>query len=114
MRLFRFVGQLSLVIIATLVGNFVGSQIRSRLTGIPDQWLIYLYTDEHGATYKNIPVATKFYPALLMVMIGKPRWIYTFLGGVITGGCIGNDYERLLIEWIIGRIHEIEDLYKRW
>ncbi len=45
---------------------------------------------------RNVPVVTKFYPALVIGLLGKPRWLNAFLGGIVTGGLIDERYERLL------------------
>jgi hypothetical protein len=82
--------------IAALAGNWAGGQIRSSLTGKPVQSIRFQHMLADGRTVGNIPVVTKFYPALLVGLLGKPRWLYAFLGGCAMGGFVSDRYERLL------------------
>jgi hypothetical protein len=84
------------VMVAALAGNWVGGQIRSGLMGQPVQSVRFQYTLADGRTVRNIPVVTKFYPALFGALLGKPRWLYAFLGGCAMGGLVSDRYERLL------------------
>ena len=84
------------VIGAALAGNWLGGEIRSLLTGESVQSIRFQHITPGGREISNIPVITKFYPALLFGLLGNPRWAYTLLGGMVTGWLIDDDYERLL------------------
>lgn len=86
------------LIIAVLAGNWLGGAIRSNLTGEPVQSLRFQYTTPEGRTISNIPVVTKFYPALLVGLLQKPHRLRAFLGGVATAALIDDRLERLLWE----------------
>ena len=86
------------LIIAVLAGNWLGGALRSRLTGEPVQSLRFHYTTSEGKTISNIPVVTKFYPALLIGVLRKPHCLRAFLGGVATGALVDDRVERLLWE----------------
>jgi hypothetical protein len=84
------------LIIAVLAGNWLGGAIRSSLTGEPVQSLRFRYTTPEGKTISNIPVVTKFYPALLIGLLRKPHRLRAFLAGVATGAFVDDRLERLL------------------
>lgn len=88
------------VALAVLAGNWTGSQLRAILTGRPAHAIQSSYQTARGATIRNIPVITKFYPALLFVVIGKPRWLFAFIGGFLTGSLVDNKYEDIILERI--------------
>ncbi|MFO8036693.1 MAG: hypothetical protein R6U57_08745 [Anaerolineales bacterium] len=86
------------VITAALAGNWLGGQIRTLWTGQEVQSIRFHYTNQEGKNVSNIPVATKFYPAAIGAGIGKPRWFFAFLAGVLAGALIDDTYERLFLE----------------
>lgn len=86
---------------ATLLGNWIGGQMRSTLTGEPVQTLQFKYQSHNGRTVTNTPVATKLYPGMLFALIGKPRWGYAFLGGLLTGALVPDRFERYWLERVI-------------
>jgi hypothetical protein len=86
---------------ATLLGNWVGGQIRSALTGEPVQTLQFKYQTKQGRSITNTPVATKLYPGVLFALIGKPRWAYALLGGLLTGAFVPDRFEQYWLERII-------------
>lgn len=75
--------------------------MRYLLTGQSVHSIRSCYTNEQGVTISNVPVATKFYPAVIASWLGKPRWLYAFLGGILAGGLVDDHYKRLLVEWIV-------------
>ena len=96
MIVIRLLFELCSAIAAALAGNWVGGQLRSRVTGQSVQSIRFNYVNAQGQTISNVPVITKFYPAVLTACLGKPRWLYAFLGGVVTGGLIDDRYELFL------------------
>jgi hypothetical protein len=86
------------LIVAVLAGNWLGGAIRSSLTGEPVQSIRFQYTTTEGRTISNMPVVTKFYPALLIGLLRKPHRLRAFLGGVATGALVDDRVERLLWE----------------
>jgi hypothetical protein len=98
---FRNIIKLLITRAAAITGNWVGGQIRHSLTGESVQTINFTFVTENGRKMSNFPVATKFYPALLFSLIGKPRWLFAFLGGVLTGGLVDDRYESLWLEWFI-------------
>lgn len=99
MTALRMLAQLVFVPLAALAGNWLGGTLRTLLTGKPVQSVRFRYTTTGGqTTITNTPVVTKFYPALVASLLGKPRWLYAFLGGIVTGGLLGDRLEALLWE----------------
>jgi hypothetical protein len=56
------------------------------------------FISEKGRKMGNFPVGTKLYPALLFSIIGKPRWLFAFIGRILLGGLVNDRYERLWLE----------------
>ena len=97
------------VMLAALAGNWVGGQIRSGLTGQPVQSICFQYTTADGRTVRNIPVVTKFYPALFIGLLGKPRWLCAFIAGCAMGGWVGDRYEHLLWQFLFEQVLPLRD-----
>ena len=98
MVVLRFLLKVFYVIVAALAGNWVGGQVRIHLTGQEVQSIRFQYTNKQGKMISNIPVVTKFYPAVITAGIGRPHWRYAFLGGAVAGMLIDDRYERYLWE----------------
>lgn len=98
MFLLRMLVEAVLSIAAALAGNWLGGELRSRLTGKPVQSLRFHYTTPEGRMISNMPVLTKFYPALLVGLLRKPHWLRAFLAGVATGALVDDRLERLMWE----------------
>ena len=87
--------------LATLIGNWIGGQLRYYLTGENLQTIRFEYTTNKGRRLTNSPVATKFYPGLLFSLVGKPRWLFALIGGVLAGGLIPDWFEHYWLERVI-------------
>ena len=92
------------VVAAVLAGNWVGGRMCYLLTGQNTQSIRSSYTNEQGVTISSVPVATKFWPAVVASWLGKPRWLYAFLGGVLAGALVDDRYEHLLLERILAHV----------
>ena len=101
MRIIRFVFGLLATIAAAFTGNWIGGQLRFILTGQTTQTIHFVHTTDKGQKLDNYPVATKFYPALLCAFLGKPRWLFVFLGGTLTGLLVDDKYEAIWLERVI-------------
>ena len=86
------------LIVAVLAGNWLGGAIRSSLTGESVQSIQFRHTLADGRKISNIPVVTKFYPALFIGVLRNPHALRAFLGGVATGALVDDRLERLLWE----------------
>ncbi len=87
--------------LAVLAGNWLGGIIRFILTGDEVQTIQLKYTTPKGHQMTNSPVSTKFYPGLLFAFLGKPRWLFAFLGGILAGGLVPDYLEHLWLEMVI-------------
>lgn len=87
-----------LLVVAVLAGNWLGGAIRSNLTGEQVQSLQFRHTLADGRKISNIPVVTKFYPALLIGVLHTPHALRAFLAGVATGALVDERVERLVWE----------------
>lgn len=86
---------------AVLAGNWVGGQLRYLLTGEKVQTVSFVHTTPAYGKSRNIPVATKFFPALMIALLGKPHTLAAFLGGVWTGGLVPDAWEAAWLERVL-------------
>ena len=84
--------------VSALLGNWVGGQIRYLVTGEKVQSVSFVHYSPVYGKVRNIPVATKFFPALLIALAGKPHTLLAFLGGVWTGGLVPDEWESAWME----------------
>jgi len=103
MRLIKPVRKVIGVVCVAAAGTWVGAQLRSSLTGGEVQSLSIRHTTARGQTITNTPVVTQFYPALLAAGLGKPRWLYAFLGGIAVTALLGDRWEHQLWERLADR-----------
>ena len=101
MAVLRWIFGLLTTLVAALVGNWIGGQLRFLLTGQPTQTIHFEYTTSSGLEMDNYPVNTKFLPALLFAMLAKPRWLFALLGGTLTGLLVDDKYEEIWLERVI-------------
>lgn len=101
MKIFRNLFGFLVVPVAALVGNWVGGQIRLRLTGESIAAIHFVHTTANGLHMDNYPVNTKFFPALLFALIGRPRALFAFLGGILASLWIDDKYEAIFLERVI-------------
>lgn len=87
---------------SALLGNWIGGQLHYLVTGEKVQTLSFVHTTPSHVKIRNFPVATKFFPALLVAMFGKPRALLAFLGGVWTGGLVPDGWEAVWLERVLG------------
>jgi hypothetical protein len=100
-KILRFVWNVFGVSGVTLLGNWIGGQVRSNFTGKQVQTIQFKYKTKKGRSMTNAPVATKFYPGLFFSLIGKPRWLFAFIGGLVAGGFVPDHFEHYFLERVI-------------
>jgi hypothetical protein len=86
------------IVSAVLAGNWLGGKLRSSLTGERVQSIQFQHTLADGRKISNIPVVTKFYPALFIGLLRKPHPLRAFLAGVATGALVDDRAELWLWE----------------
>ncbi|MEJ2759625.1 MAG: hypothetical protein P8046_14185 [Anaerolineales bacterium] len=86
---------------AALLGNWVGGQLRYLLTGEKVQAVSFVHTTPAYGKVRNIPVATKFFPALLFALAGKPHALLAFLGGIWAGALVPDAWEAAWLERVL-------------
>lgn len=101
MKIFRFLFGFLSVPAAVLAGNWIGGLIRFKLTGETTATIHYMHTTADGLHMDNYPVSTKFFPALLFALLGRPRWLFAFLGGILASLWIDDKYEAIFLEQVI-------------
>ncbi len=101
MRFLRFLGTFFSVLVGALVGNWVGERMREMFTGESGHALTVVRTDDKGemTVAANI-VVTNYVPGLLAACIGKPRWLWAFIGGALASGFLGERYEKYVSDWL--------------
>lgn len=110
--MFKFLSNLVSISAAALAGNWIGAQVHYIFTGQPTYAIQSEYTASSGLKLRNMPVITKFYPALLLTVFGKPRWFFGFLGGLLTGILVDDQLEDMILERISQRISQLSQQQK--
>jgi hypothetical protein len=101
MRFFRFLGTFFSVLVAALAGNWVGERLRELFTGQSGHAVAVVRTDDKGETTVGADiVVTNYLPGLLAAFVGKPRWLWAFMGGALASGLIGDRYETYVSDWL--------------
>lgn len=101
MKILRFLFGFLTVPVAALAGNWLGGQIRYIRSGERTATIHYVHTTANGMRMDNYPVNTKFIPALLFAFLGRPRWLFAFLGGILASLWIDDQYEAIFLERVI-------------
>jgi len=97
MIVLRFFGTVALVILAAIAGNWLGGQIRMVVSEEPVEPEVLVKRDEEGHLSVNVrTIEASILPAILAAFIGKPRWLFAFLGGLIYSGLFDKDSQKLL------------------
>lgn len=104
----RFIYRVISFSAAALIGNWLGGELRYLATGERVQTVQFKHTTSNGRTYRNIPVATKFYPALLFSGAGRPRVLFVFLGGVLAGALVPDWLEAAWLERMVKTLEAVE------
>ena len=100
MRILRFVLNTVGVLIAALVGNWVGGRWRAMDTGEAEHEIALVQKSEDGVvTFVVNPVMTNFLPAVLIGFVSKPAgWVMASVSGVMAARFLGDQYEGRLKE----------------
>ncbi len=89
---------------AVFAGLWIGGTARQMLTGQPTSIWQHRHVTERGTTMTNFPVITKFWPAFLLSLLGRPRWLAGLLGGILAGALVDDSYEDAVLEIIARRL----------
>ncbi len=102
MRLFNWIPKLGLLLIASLMGNWVGDRLRLQITGEPGHQMSLLHTNPEGEITLAInPLLSNLLPGMLMGFLGgKPHWLWAFIGGAIASIYLGDQYEQEFVDQI--------------
>ncbi|MDX1662766.1 MAG: hypothetical protein R3272_03165 [Candidatus Promineifilaceae bacterium] len=93
--LLRLLLSLVAVPLSALAGNLVGDRLRARFLNEPvHQWRLVHETREGQKVIGLNPRPTTFVPALLAALVGRPGWLFAFLGGLAASFLFGNTLER--------------------
>jgi hypothetical protein len=101
MKIFRLIFGFLSVPAAALTGNWIGGLLLFKHTGETTATIHYVHTTADGIHMDNYPVNTKFFPALLFTLLGRPRWLFAFLGGILASLWIDDKYEAIFLERVI-------------
>ncbi len=97
MIVIRFLGTVISVLAAALVGNWIGYQLRAMFTAEPISPYRLIGLNEEGKTTVDVEsIRSDLLPALMAAFIGKPRWLFAFLGGIIYSGLFDDDSKEML------------------
>ncbi len=93
-RILRGIAIIITTSMAAFAGNYLGGVLRYLLTGSRVQSVQFKYETQSGKKIINTPVITKFYPALFFGLLGKPVWLFVFIGGIYTGALMPERFEK--------------------
>lgn len=103
MFIFRFIFKTITALLAALAGNWAGDRLRDQVTGQNGHQLRLVHTTEWGESIVSLnPLLSNLMPALIMGSMGRPRWLYTFVGGVLASAFLGDRYEEQFMEYLRG------------
>ncbi|MEJ2262554.1 MAG: hypothetical protein P8X95_03870 [Anaerolineales bacterium] len=103
MFVFRFIFRTFTTLIAALAGNWAGDRLRDQVTGRNGHQLRLVHTNEQGESIVALnPLLSNVMPALIMGSAGRPRWLYTFVGGILASAFLGDRYEEQFMEYLQG------------
>jgi hypothetical protein len=102
MRILRFLISALLTIAAALAGNWVGDELRYRLTGERSRRFQFVRNSEpEGETVVAInPALSNLLPALLVGVVRQPHLPWAFLAGALISAVIGDQYEEEFTGWL--------------
>ena len=104
MFIFRFFFNAFFSLLAALAGNWVGEQLREVYSEEAGHELRLTHTNEQGETVIAAnPLLTNVLPALFFGKIGRPRWLYTFIGGLLAAAILSDRYEKQFMEYLQGQ-----------
>lgn len=93
----RFFGTLLGIAVAAIAGNWLGSQVRAFVDNEPSPQFDLIVTSESGERVVNVGfLRENSLPAIMASFIGKPRWLYAFIGGVVYSGFFDEESKKLL------------------
>jgi hypothetical protein len=108
MFLFRFLAQTISIIIAALLGNWTGEQIRENVTGERGHKLQFTRQNEQGETVIAVnPLLTNLLPAVYLGLTRRPNIVYAFLGGLAASAIFGNKHEDEFLKMLREGIREM-------
>lgn len=108
MNVYRIIVRVAAIPAAAIAGNCVGAWLHRVTTGRPAHGIVYRNENLGGRKVRSIPMSTTLYPALLCSAFGRPRWAYSFLGGLVVSLVAGDILEDRLMAWAAGRMPERE------
>ena len=104
MRILRALFDLFKTANAVFAGLWIGGTLREMMTGQPTSTWQHRHVTQRGTTMTNFPVITKFWPAFLLSLFGKPRWFAGLLNGILAGALVDDSYEDAVLEMIADRM----------
>ncbi len=103
MTVLKGIGTTLSVVAGALVGNWVGEQLRSVVTGQEGHRLGVVHTDSAGGHVIALnPVITNLVPAVAVSVLGKPHWLWALVAGAAASSLLGDQFEEPLIDAIAG------------
>jgi hypothetical protein len=89
MFLFKLIGSLVSLVAGAVAGNWAGTRLQAYLTGEEPEGASFVHTNEAGETVIAVEVVrSQLLPALFFGLLGKPRWLFAFVGGLLSSGLL--------------------------
>lgn len=101
MYIIRLIWNLPFMVIASLVGNYVGDQLYYLQRGERAHQFQWIHTNEQGEKVITLnPLMSNFIPGLMMGFLRRPHWFWAFIGGAAASVFLGDRYEHDFNEFI--------------
>jgi hypothetical protein len=83
------------------MGNWVGEFTRLKITGEREfNFSLSRNINDRFTQTSLYPVSTNYFPAILFAFLGRPSWLWAFIGGFFMSALIGDRYELRWLEMI--------------
>lgn len=98
MAIISFLSQTLFALLGAVAGSVIGGQVRAAAMGEGSDAYSLAHDQADGETMIAVkPVLTNIAPGLALAMLGKPRWLWAFLGGLAAAIAMGDRFEDQLM-----------------
>lgn len=97
MLIIRFFVTVLGIVIGAIAGNWLGRQLKAFVDNEPAPEFDLFLASDSGERIINVGfLRENLLPAVMASFVGKPRWLFAFIGGVIYSGFFDEESRKLL------------------
>lgn len=98
MRILRGFLSVVLILLAAALGGWVGAYVRALALGEPEPEFSIRHKNAEGEDVIGLRVTlVHFLPGLGAALLNRPRWLYAFLGSLLSGAFLSSRYDDRLL-----------------